>query len=157
MPPSSSVPAARARAVRGGHQRDGSARLPPRKRISGLNRSGQADVPGLRAVRPVRHPAGRGREAPSGAAAGTCWPTGLTTTASQLIAPPQPAAADSVDAAAISGIAASTLRIMPGTKFTAIVQAITSGLAQTSAPVYEKALASLGRRYPALLCPAARR
>ena len=34
---------------------------------------------------------------------------------------------------------------MPGTKFTATVQAVTSGLAQTSAPVYEKALASLGR------------
>jgi hypothetical protein len=79
------------------------------------------------------------------AAAGSRWLAGLTTTASHLIAPPQRAAADPVDAVAINGIAASRLRTMPGTKFAAIVQAVTDGLDQTSAPPYEKALADLGQ------------
>jgi hypothetical protein len=50
-----------------------------------------------------------------------------------------------VDAAAINGIAASRLRTMPGTKSAAVVQAVTGGLAQTSAPQYEEALACLGQ------------
>ena len=79
------------------------------------------------------------------AAAGTRWLAGLTTAAGQLIAPPRRDAADQVDAAAITGIAASALRTMPGTKFATIAQSVTSGLAQTSAPPYEKALAGLGR------------
>src|SRR5262249_13212408 len=79
------------------------------------------------------------------AAAGTRWLAGLTTTAGQLIAAPQRDAVDPVDAVAISGIAASRLRTMPGTKFAAIAQAVTAGLAQTSTPLYEKALAGLGQ------------
>ncbi len=79
------------------------------------------------------------------AAAGTRWLAGLTTIAGQLIGPQQRDAADPVDAAAISGIAASRLRTMPGTKFAPIVQAVTDGLVQTGAPQYELALAGLGQ------------
>jgi hypothetical protein len=79
------------------------------------------------------------------AAAGTRWLAGLTTTAAQLAAAAQSAAAGPADSAAISGIAASPLRTMPRTRFTALARAVTSGLAQTSAPVYEKALAGLGQ------------
>jgi hypothetical protein len=65
------------------------------------------------------------------AAAGTRWLAGLTTSAGQLITSLQPDATDPVDAAAINGIAASRLHTMPGTKFAAVVQAVTGGLAQT--------------------------
>jgi hypothetical protein len=50
-----------------------------------------------------------------------------------------------VDAVAISAIAESRLRTMPGAKFDAIVQAVTGGLVQTSAPLYAKALVGLGQ------------
>jgi hypothetical protein len=78
------------------------------------------------------------------AAAGTRWLTGLTTSASQLIAPRPHDAMDPVDATAISSIATSQLRTAPGKKFTALAQSVTTGLAQASAPPYERALAGLG-------------
>ncbi len=60
------------------------------------------------------------------------------------MAAPERGAADPVNAVATSGIAGSRLRTMAGTKFAAIIQAVTGSLAQTSPPLYEKALAGLG-------------
>jgi len=82
------------------------------------------------------------------AAAGTRWLSGLTTSAGQLLTKhPQDSAdpADPVDAVAVSRIAASEFRIAPGKRFAGLAQSITGGLAQTSAPPYERALAGLGQ------------
>jgi hypothetical protein len=78
------------------------------------------------------------------AAAGTRWLAGLTTSAGQLIATRPHDAADPVDTAAVSGIAASPLRTAPAKKFTALAQSVTTMLAQASAAPYETALAGLG-------------
>lgn len=82
------------------------------------------------------------------AAAGTRWLSGLTTRADQLLTR-QPdggsGPADPVDSAAVSRIAASDLRTAPGGKFAGLAQSVTAGLAQASAPPYERALAGLGQ------------
>jgi hypothetical protein len=78
------------------------------------------------------------------AAAGTRWLSGLTTTASQLIAGRPTGATNAVDAAAVSGIAASWLRTIPARRFTATIQSVTTGLAHAAASPYEQALAGLG-------------
>jgi Helicase C-terminal domain len=78
------------------------------------------------------------------AAAGTRWLTGLTTSTSLLITPRNRDTVDPIDAAAISGIAASPLRTAPAKKFAALTETVTTGLAQVSAAPYERALAGLG-------------
>jgi hypothetical protein len=78
------------------------------------------------------------------AAAGTRWLAGLTTSASQLLATRPGDPTDPADSIAIRGIATSPLRAGPGKKLTAVVEAVTDGLAQASAPPYERALADLG-------------
>src|SRR5262249_44851992 len=101
--------------------------------------------------RPGRRPrsVAEGRRGPLGRRPGRRRGHPLARRADHLRGPAdhQPAAdaTDPVDAAAINGIAASRLRTMPGTKFAAVVQAVTGGLAQTSAPRYEEALACLGQ------------
>jgi hypothetical protein len=130
-------PAARHRAAAGGAVRGSRDRRRLARRLAGGHRpgghaAGQARrlggnpaLPGPVALHPGlmggdRRP-GRGQDRwttlaeahPTNAratAAGTRWLTGLTATAGQLIIPPQPGAADPVDAVAISAMAASRLR-----------------------------------------------
>ncbi|TVZ06318.1 DEAD/DEAH box helicase [Trebonia kvetii] len=78
------------------------------------------------------------------AAAGTRWLSGLATSAAQLIAGQPAEAADPLDVAVISQIAASPIRTRPGAKFAALVASVADGLAQDEAKPYERALAGLG-------------